>query len=170
MRKSLLAGVMALGFTLMGNIAAHANPAFNGTWIMCCCERLILNNGNWTVQSRSNAERAWRDNARGTFTVRNDTIALHTTHIHRDNISIHPSITTGPELIDRDAARPHLVTYFTNQGGWRATHAGSSAGADSRVRSYFGGAIGSLWGTSALRLEAVYGRSPFSPDSVLSRQ
>jgi len=135
--------MLVLGFALAGNVAVHANAAFNGTWGMGINQRLILNNGNWTMQIFSN--NAWHDEARGTFTTRGDTIALHTTHIYRG-------------LMDRAAARAAFVSL------------GQSAhDADRSVFDSFGGAIGSLWGTSALRLEATYGREPFRT-GVLPRQ
>ena len=107
MRKKLLAGMLALGLAFMGNVAAHADPALNGTWLDTYdfTARLILNNGNWTVQARENITSAWENGVRGTFTTRYNTIAFHMTHWHRAILDI----ATGPEWLDRAALRTFLI-------------------------------------------------------------
>lgn len=141
MRKKFFVGALALGFALMGNAVAHANPAFNGTWVCGRWEdgrftgrRLILNNGNWTMQG--NMDGAWHDAARGTFTTLNNTIAFHVTNLHRNEWDL----TTGPEWLDRNAARAAEI----NAGA-------SASSANSGVSRWFAVYTGSLYGTSVIR-------------------
>ena len=146
MRKKLLAGMLALGLALLVNVAVHADPALNGTWLESSefTMRLILNNGNWTLQARENITSAWENGMKGTFTARYNTIAFHTTHWHRSILDL----ATGPEWLDRAAAR----TFMINTEGF------TPAEADEELYEMFGLLMaGRLWGTSALRIEVGIG-------------
>lgn len=159
MTKKLFAGMLAFGLALAGNAAAYADPALNGTWLDGnACSRLILSNGNWTLQHNEGITGgAWLNAIRGTFTARDGTIAFHVTHLHRNWLEL----AAGPEWLDRNAARSPMLAF-----PWV-----TEANVDRILTSYFAAvAIGTLWGASALRVDDALGNSLLEIGDIFARQ